>query len=110
MPQAVRIFVFVCLTFLVYITSKGQLSTYLGFFRLGSNSATSGNGQDVLEGYGKTTKTITQLGQEGVTAAKSVQAAAEAAHSASVAVQQLTGDETLEGENAIAAAIAKNPL
>lgn len=112
MAQAVRIFVFVCLAFLIYITSKGELSKYLGFFRLG-NTAGSSNGQSVLEGYGRTTQTITEDAEtvkNGVeTAYKGAEAVSDAANALATTYNTITannGAEVASGENEIAAAIA----
>lgn len=112
MPQAVRIFVFVCITFLVYITSRGELSKYLGFFKLGSTPG-SDNGQSVLEGYGRTTNTITEDAEtvkRGVeTAYQGAEAVSDAAKGLATAYTAVTasnGSEIASGENQIADAIA----
>lgn len=112
MPQAVRIFVFVCITFLVYITSKGELPKYLSFFRLG-NTPGGDNGQSVLEHYGRGINTITEDAEtvkSGVeTAYKGAEAVSDAAKGLATAYTAVTannGSEITSGENQIADAIA----
>ena len=105
MSQAVKIFVFAALAFLVYITSKGQLGTYLGFFKLGASDSAS-SGQKVLEGYGGSTPTITQDAQKVESAAQTAYQAAQAADALANTIQTANGQETGAGLDAIAAAIA----
>ena len=105
MSQAVKIFVFAALAFLVYITSKGQLGTYLGFFKLGAGTGST-NGQDFLEGYGKKTQTITQDAEQVKSGAELTYNAAMAANAAYDAISTANGQSASEGLNSIGAEIA----
>lgn len=51
MSQSVKIFVFLCIAFLVYITSKGELPNYMKFFNIGTGSSRL-EGEEALASYG----------------------------------------------------------
>lgn len=51
MSQSVKIFVFLCIAYLIFITSKGELGTYMNFFSIGSGSKRL-DGEAALSSYG----------------------------------------------------------
>lgn len=51
MSQSVKIFVFLCLAFLVFITAKGELGTYMNFFSIGTGDKRL-DGEEALATYG----------------------------------------------------------
>ncbi|ATS92583.1 hypothetical protein GC1_00015 [Gluconobacter phage GC1] len=50
MSQASKIMAFLALAFVVFITAKGELPTYLGFFKIGDDT---GSGENAVKNFGK---------------------------------------------------------